>query len=390
MKSLACIVVVLVCHEAYAQSLLSDVRPGHPVALLPSDSAVLELQEPRHDIGCSVTALRPQLGFDFLFHAGYRLTIPLKDLAGTRNKLIIIFRVYPATRPDDPIYFSQGIEVPPLNGEHGGDASLVGGFLVGSGRYHVDWLMRDYKDRFCSAFWDIDARLNTKDGPLAHDIAQDLVQPVQRDPFADEFHVAAKNPGRLLNVKIIANFAPHNPSHAILGSNELNALIGILRQISRDPHIGKYSVVACSLQSQNVIHRQQSDLRIDLPALGKALTPVSFATIGVSQLTSTNTAGDFLSGLLTDELTKERVDALIVISTDCDVSLRAMYETPSQIHNVPLFYLNYKAAPLEISYDTIGRFVKHLHGREYVISYPRDLFHAWSDILSQIAPGSSD
>ena len=38
-----------------------------------------------------------------------------------------------------------------------GDAYLQGGFDLGEGKYHVDWLMRDRTERVCSAFGTSDA-----------------------------------------------------------------------------------------------------------------------------------------------------------------------------------------------------------------------------------------
>ena len=44
------------------------------------DSAVLEVQEVRKDLPCNVTQVKPALGFDFKFHAGYEVDVPIKEL----------------------------------------------------------------------------------------------------------------------------------------------------------------------------------------------------------------------------------------------------------------------------------------------------------------------
>ena len=97
-----------------------------------------------------MTPSKPALGFDLRFHAGYDVTLALRDVAGNENTLTILFRVSPQNHPDSPVYFTQHIRVPKLEEDAKGDAFLQGSFDVGEGNYHIDWLMRDRSDRVCS------------------------------------------------------------------------------------------------------------------------------------------------------------------------------------------------------------------------------------------------
>jgi hypothetical protein len=76
-----------------------------------SDMAVLETQDVRKDLPCTVEPVKPVLGFDLRFHGGYGISIPLKEIAGPENQLTILFRVTPKSRKDDPSYFVQYIPV---------------------------------------------------------------------------------------------------------------------------------------------------------------------------------------------------------------------------------------------------------------------------------------
>ena len=108
--------------------------PGAGVRLFTSDAAVLEAQDVRKDLPCTVTPVKPALGFDLKFHAGYEVTVPLKELAGSENLLTMVFRVTPDDHPDEPVYFSQHIPVPSIDGDAGGPAYLQGTFDVGEGK----------------------------------------------------------------------------------------------------------------------------------------------------------------------------------------------------------------------------------------------------------------
>src|SRR5215831_15927827 len=73
-----------------AQDLMPVSGPGGGVRLFNSDAAILEAEESRKDLPCTVTSVKPQLGFDLKFHAGYDVTVPLKDLAGSENQLTMV------------------------------------------------------------------------------------------------------------------------------------------------------------------------------------------------------------------------------------------------------------------------------------------------------------
>src|SRR5581483_10182953 len=124
-----------------AQQILTDPATGGRPILQNGDMVVLEAGEVRRDLECQVMPDKPVLGFDLKFHAGYVISIPLKELEGQGDLLTVLFRVTPAS--GSPIYFSQQIRVPPI-AEGKGDASLGGAFDLGEGSYHVDWLMHDY------------------------------------------------------------------------------------------------------------------------------------------------------------------------------------------------------------------------------------------------------
>ena len=253
-----------------AQQLMPASSPGGAVRLFSSDAAILESQEVRKDLACTVTPSKPLLGFDLKFHTGYEVTIPLKELAGSDNQLTMVFRVISENRKDEPAYFSQHINVPVIDGDAGGQAYLPGTFDVGEGTYHVDWLRRDRAERVCSFYWDAEAMLPSKDKQMALDIADSAIQPADTEPFKQEAPVEREQHEGPLNVKVVVNFAPQDSASATLQPLDTNALLSILRNIAREPRIGKFSIVAFNMQEQRVIYRQEGTSQIDFPAGGSA------------------------------------------------------------------------------------------------------------------------
>jgi hypothetical protein len=381
-------VSVITTAPAGAQVLMPGSAPGASVRLFSSDAAILEAGESRKDLPCSVSPIKPLLGFDLKFHAGYDVTVPLRELAGSDNHLTMVFRVYPERKREDAAYFSQHWSVPSIDEDAGGAAQLTGTFDIGEGKYHVDWLMRDRSERVCSQSWDAEAVLPVKDKQMSLDIPPSTIQPADTEPFKQEPPVerGAADP---LNVKVMVNFAPQDSLSATLQPIDTNALLSILRSIAREPRIGRFSIVAFNMQEQRVIYRQEAASQIDFPAMGRALRSLNLGTVDVKRLSQKHGDTDFLANFLAQEVveSKDQPDAVIIagpkVSTEGSLPQDAFRQAGDL--KFPVFYMNYNLNPQANPWrDAIGVAVKTLKGAEFTITRPRDLFFAWTDIIGRI------
>jgi hypothetical protein len=363
--------------------------PGGEVRLFTSDSAILESTENRKDLPCTVTPIKPSLGFDMKFHAGYEVQTPLKELAGNENQLTMVFRIVPDGHSDSPVYFKQHYSVPAIEDNAGGSAFLQGGVEVGEGKYHIDWLMRDRQERVCSFHWDAEASIPQKDRPMTVDILPGAVQPLDSELFKEEAPVQREKAPIPLNVKVMVNFAPQDASSSTLQPFDTVALVSILRSIARDPRVGEFSVVAYNMQEQRIIYRQEGAAQIDFPALGHALTSLNLGTVDLKRLSQKHGEADFLSKLITTEVKegKQSPDAVIFAGPKIMLDDGLPPETLKQLSDVkfPVFYMNYNLNPQANPWrDAIGSAVKALKGAEFTIARPRDLFFSWTDIVGRI------
>lgn len=381
--------LALLSSSVAAQEPMPPATPGGEVRLLTSDSAILESTENRKDLPCIVSPNKPALGFDLKFHAGYDVQIPLKELAGDENQLTMVFRVVPEGAADGPVYMKQHYSVPAIEENAGGSAYLQGGFVLGEGKYHVDWLMRDRQERICSYHWDAEASIPPKDRPMTVDIAPGAVQAPDAELFKEEAPVERKKAPPLLNVKVLVNFAPQDSASSTMQSFDTVALVSILRSIARDPRVGSFSVVAFNMQEQRVIFRQESAAQIDFPALGKALNSLNLGTVEFKHLSQKHGDSEFLCNLLTSEVKedKQTPDAIIFAGPKIMLDDGLPSETLKQLADVkfPVFYMNYNLNPQVNPWrDAIGNAVKALKGVEFTIARPRDLFFSWTDIVGRI------
>jgi len=380
---------VLLCVELRGQAQLAG-SGGGALHMMNTDLAVLEAQDVRKDLPCSVTPVKPVLGFDLRFHAGYEVNIPLKELAGSENKLTILFRVTSDSHKDDPIYFVQHVHVPSIEDEAKGDATLGGAFDLGEGNYHVDWLLRDRTERVCSFYWDSEAVLPTKDKQIALEMAPGVVRHSQDEQFIEDPPIErTPSTGAPLNIKVLVNFAPQNYDSPALRPMDTVALVSILRRISREPQFGKFSLVAFNIQEQRVLYRQSSSERIDFPALGRALESMKLGTVDMKRLGQKHGDTDFLTELIKKEMgAEDHPDALVFAGPKIMLDAAVPQETLTPIAtdvDYPVFYMNYILNPNATPWkDSISRAVKVFRGTEYTISRPRDLWFSVTEMVSRI------
>ena len=382
----------LLCASAGAQIPLMSGRG--PLHIFNTDMAVLETQDVRKDLPCTVTPGKATLGFDLRFHMGYDVTVPLKELAGSENQLTILFRVTPQDKdkPKDanaqPTYFVQHYRVPSIEDDAKGDATLTGNIDLGEGNYHVDWLMRDRAERVCSFYWDTEAALAPKDREIELALAKNQVERSQSEQFVDEPPVARKPGDHPLSIKLLVNFAPQDANAATFQPLDTLALVSILRRISREPEFGKFSVVAFNMQEQRVLYRQNSADKIDFPALGDAINSVKLGRVDLKRLAQKHGDTEFLTDLIRKEMSGEdHPDALVFAGPKVMLEESVPQDTLKPLADVdyPVFYMNYTLNPQQTPWkDSISRAVHVFKGTEYTISRPRDLWFAVSEMVTRI------
>ena len=376
--------------DAYSQVLLGGTGSAGNFHMFPTDQSILEAGEVRKDLPCTAISSKSVLGFDLRYHGGYEVSIPLKDLAGSDNLLTVIFRVIPVEPKGEPVYLMQRFNVPQIPEDAKGDAYLQGSFDLGEGKYHVDWLMRDRTERVCANSWDVDAALPAKDKQIALTLNPGDIRAVDREQLRDEPPVARASEDPPLNVKVLVNFAPQNSKSATLQPVDTTALVSILRNISREPRIGRFSLVAFNLQEQRVLYRQDNADKIDFPSLGEALQSLNLGTVDLRRLGQKNGDTEFLANLIRDEVkpsASATPDAVVFAGPKALLEENIPQDSLKQIGDLqcPVFYMNYNLYPQAVPWsDTISKAVKFMKGQEYTISKPRDLWFAVTEMVSRI------
>lgn len=379
---------VTLAFPSLAQFLIKPAHPGEPVSLLPSDVTILESPDGRKDLPCTVTARKPDLGFDLRFHGGYDATIPIQELDGGQQFLTVVFRVYAENDKRHAVYFVQHFQVPAIQEDAKGDATLGGVIDLGEGKYHVDWLMRDRGERMCSSNWDVEAALTPKDKPMSLFIGANQIAETPSGPFVNDPVVRPSTAADDLNVKLLVNFAPQAKAASELQRIDTDPLVSILKAIERDPHIARLSLVAFNIEQGRVLYRQDAAEQIDFPALGKALATMKLGTVNIQQLSHQHSETDFLQSLIEKEVsTAKHPDAVIFAGPKAMLDADVPQDDLRRIGDIecPVFYMNYNLNPQAVPWkDSISHAIRVFKGTEYTISRPRDLWFSTTEMVARI------
>ncbi len=142
------IVVTLLACASSAQSLINP-------ADIPAATKALEYHEGEKSLRCDVEPTKPVLNFGLRLQAGYLLEVPLVQYSGTGHTWTTTVRVTPEGGRE-PAYLADLVALP-LNPHPEFTARTTGTFLLGEGRYHVEFAVADDIGRICRKDWQIAA-----------------------------------------------------------------------------------------------------------------------------------------------------------------------------------------------------------------------------------------
>ncbi len=376
-----------------SQTLAPSSFGGSQYHVINTDMAVLRSGETRDDLPCQVVPLAPKLGFDLQFLAGYRVSIPLKALAGAGDKLRMLFRILPLDGSNSYTYFVDRTDVPAIEPDAEGHATLAGQYVLGPGRYRVEWLMRNRAERVCAKNWEIETNTAENLDTLAATRGAYTVAPRDPDLFTAEPPVLRSAADDLLHVKILINFTPSDPRDLRLRQYDLRNIVSIVRAISREPNVGTFSLVAFNMQQERVIFEQDSVSRIDFPGLGEAIESIEEGMIDVALLEDEESGSRFLTEVLQQHLGEQdpEPDAIVILGPKLLLEKKVSVQRLAEVGQTrsPIFYFIYDTMPSAYPWrDAISNILRLYRGLEYTITFPKDLGKAMKSFLSKSAPNS--
>ncbi len=380
-----CVVSCLSAQERFGAG------PDRDLNIVAGDRAVLSSDTNRTDLDCRVEPLDPRMDFELKFQAGYLIHVPMTELSTDGGHLQVLFRIRPLEGGEvDAMYFTHHFNVPPIEEGSTGSATLPGRYVLGPGRYKIDWLMRDRAGRVCSSHWETKAASLEKYEELAAAATANTVAVESRDMFVDEPPVMRSGGGRrLAHVRIVLNLSPLDRMKPKLSEHDLESLISMMRALHREPSIGLFSVTAISANQEKVVYDVSRSSRIDFKALGEAVEHVAAGMVDFSSLSDPESGGRFLAGVLNNALSvgEDRADAIIILGPKVERDERI----PEKLLDIdgkrpPTFHFGYNRNPRSYPWrGAIGNALKSRGLVEYTIARPKDFGAALADLVHRLS-----
>jgi hypothetical protein len=266
-------------------------------------------------LACTVNRYPPTLDYGLRLWAGFNAVLPAAQFPmKPGDPAVVMFRVRPTSAPTPPSYFWTRFNVPAkppqVTDVRKLEFSVGGGFLLGPGKYSVDWFMLDSTGRRCRQSWTLkaEARNATVVTP------PNTVEAADRQ-FWTGFPQDSTKPS---HVTVFLHAAPIRPRNYVakLSPWDRQVLLSSLVSLLREGGFTSASVVVFDLERRQVLYREPQFSRRGLRDLARQLATVNLSTISMEVMTSGPSPGEFLEGLLRNELKEPKPsDTFVFLGT---------------------------------------------------------------------------
>lgn len=324
-----CAVLVLPARSD-AQELVPPEKIDHVVKLFDSHGTHGSLK-------CQVRPWGPVLDFNLQYEAGFLLAPELGSLT-PGQKLAVFLRVTPEQRP--PVILFLAFEVP-SSPPASRDASqnrlpftVPGDFSLGEGRYVVELLLVDAKDRTFYDRWKLDTGKHNSEG------LPSPAKPLTVTPSPVEFWDGKLDPHGV-RLTMFLDATDTSPNAAQLrpwnAAYQLKVLATLLNQVP--PRSVK--LVAFNLDEQKEVFRRQNFSAPDFSELASTLKNLQLASVPYQALQHSGWQKFLIAFANEENHAAEPPDAVIFIGASTHFLDKPFQQKITMDHALPFFYFEY-------------------------------------------------
>jgi hypothetical protein len=364
---------LLVAPGMFAQILIE------PAKITPALAGAFKASPVEDQLRCEVTPAHPTLDFSFRFQSGYSVNVPMEQYLGPRHGWMIATRVTPADG-QPVVYLASRVRLPdvPPNKVR---VDIFGGFLVGPGRYHVEWAMFDDSNRVCRKDWSIEAKLKRSERNVKLDIPPGAVSDFTGKGLVRRARAPDDAPP--FRLSILLHAAPASPRRTNLRLNDRLLLMSTLASLAAIVPAPSVRVVVFNLDQQRVLFTQDNFALDSLNRVSQVLNQLELDAIDYHTLQNPLGHVDLLSDLINRELALPKPsDAVVFLGPASryidEIPVTAVDATAAKLR---FFYFQYRPFPMRggrgpMLPDSISNAVGRVKGRIIHITSPADFANA--------------
>lgn len=345
---------------------------------------------PRNALHCWLERWDPSLDFAFRFVAGYVTNCRLSQFEGKETVLVTYTRITPDGRP--PSLFGSVFRVPEISPDMkaaiGGDVrklsqdiSPSGAFALGEGRYLVELLLQDDRNRTYRSRWRLHVTAHRSERGVALAMKPLSVESMEEASWQMP---ASKRAGNL-RLTILLDAAPLNFYQSSLRAWDRAFLLETVYSVLRQTPHKSVSLIAFNLDQQRVLFRRDEFDNAGFHDLSRALKDAELSSISVQALKKRDSP-KFLVEIADRELAAEHSDAIIFVgpNTRMDTKVTEGALTQKRANSPPFFYFEYFPTVGGDFPDSIDWLVKSAGGRVFFVHTPPQFDDSIDKMLAQL------
>jgi hypothetical protein len=348
---------------------------------------MFESAEDGPPLRCELIAVKPRLDFGFRFHAGFIVSVPLKQYGGSGRRWSVLTKVTPDDGESAPVYLGSTVVVPDGPEAPKAHLEIAGSFLLGEGRYRIEWLMLDRAGRACRKHWTAEAKLTRAERDVSPRIPPNAVWSLA----SPRWYSAGSAPDetRRFRFTVLVHAAPLFPRRTQMRGFDRELLLASVASLVERLPASSVRVVAFNLEQQKTLFAEDRFRPESLEQLSRSLDALQLGTVEYGVLKNKGGHLGLLSNLANEELTaKEPPDAVIFMGPAArfgdkfprDALTRGGDITPQ------FFYLQHRPyfGRGQDLPDSIQSLIGRLNGKTFTIHTPGEFARAVNQLTSAL------
>ncbi|HUS07538.1 MAG TPA: hypothetical protein VMZ52_14620 [Bryobacteraceae bacterium] len=368
--------LVIVSGLAYAQKIVAPEKIPRKI------KEIVDQPQVKQSLACEVHAIKPALNFGFRFQSGYVARVPLQQYRGPGHLWAVVAKVTPEGGDRRPAYLVNVVNLPNVT-ETKQLAELGGGYLLGEGRYAIEWTLVDDSSRVCRKNWSVDVALQRSERKVRPAMAPYTVSEIALPRSADmKPEKAGVQP---LRVSVLLHAAPLFPRRTRLRSSDILMLLGSLSALLERLPVKSVRLGVFNLDQQAEIFRSDAFAPDSLDQAADSLNRLELGHVDYKVLEKPRGNVELLVHLVNRELTAETPSDIVLfmgpMSRYADKAAPSVLET--QHGRMPhFFYFEFKPYfRRDANFpDSVALMVSRLKGKTMVIHTPGEFAKAIAQV----------
>jgi hypothetical protein len=287
------ILALAACTPAPAQSIVNPTRLRGAAAQLDAPPAG------ERPMRCEVSPIKPSLNFSFRYQAGYMVTVPLNQYAGSGHKWNTLTRITPEGGDRKPVYLWSRFALPDVP-KTNADARVGGGYLLGEGAYNVRWMMMDDSGRVCRKNWRVAVHLSHADSRVKVAMPPDTVWEIGLR--GSRTLPQGTDDAASLRLTIFLHTAPLFPRRTRMRPNDMVTLMSTVSSLLERVPARPVRLVLFNLEQQKELYRKDDFVLRDMAQVSQAMTNIELGLVDFQVLQNSRGHVDLLTDLVNREL----------------------------------------------------------------------------------------